>query len=65
MSACLIGWIYLRDRDTNWQPSEPQLAHADAADILTALHEPSRAPHARNLPELALPLGLGQYATSE
>jgi hypothetical protein len=23
-SACLIAWIYLRDRDTNWRPPEHQ-----------------------------------------
>lgn len=25
MCACLIAWIYLRDRDTNWQPPEHAL----------------------------------------
>ncbi len=25
-SACLVGWIYLRDRDTNWRPPERHLA---------------------------------------
>jgi hypothetical protein len=28
--ACLIGWIYLRDRDTSWRPPEQQTARADA-----------------------------------
>jgi hypothetical protein len=28
-SACLLGWIYLRDRDPDWRPpSEGQLAPA-------------------------------------
>jgi hypothetical protein len=43
-SACLVGWIYLRDRDTNWQPSEAQLAHADAAKILSSLRDPDCHP---------------------
>jgi hypothetical protein len=37
--ACLPGWIYLRDRNTSWQPSGQQLARADATvadDILGA-----------------------------
>jgi hypothetical protein len=42
--VCLLGWIYLRDRDTSWRPSEPQLAHADAAEILTALRDPDCHP---------------------
>ncbi len=25
-SACLVGWVYLRDRDTNWRPPERHLA---------------------------------------
>lgn len=32
-SVCLVAWIYLRDRDTNWRPQEPQLARADAAIV--------------------------------
>jgi hypothetical protein len=41
-SACLVGWIYLRDRDTNWlppQPSERQRALADASTTLVVLNE--------------------------
>jgi hypothetical protein len=37
--ACLIGWIYLRDRNTSWRPPEQQTARADATvanDILGA-----------------------------
>jgi hypothetical protein len=36
-SAGLLGWIYLRDRDTHWQPSEPQLAYAAAEGTLSEL----------------------------
>ncbi len=35
--VCLVAWIYLRDRDTNWRPPELQLARADATAILTEL----------------------------
>jgi len=35
--VCLVGWIYLRDRDTNWRPPEPQLARADATVALGEL----------------------------
>jgi hypothetical protein len=35
--ACLIAWVYLRDRDTtNWRPPERQIASADAARTLAA-----------------------------
>jgi hypothetical protein len=37
--VCLLGWIYLRDRDTSWRPPEQQVARTDAvtvADILGA-----------------------------
>lgn len=38
-SACLVAWMYLRDRDTNWRPSEAQIAQDDAKVILRyALH---------------------------
>jgi hypothetical protein len=33
-SVCLVGWIYLRDRDAHWlppQPSEHQRALADTS----------------------------------
>jgi hypothetical protein len=30
MSVSLGSWVYLRDRDTNWQPPEPRLARTDA-----------------------------------
>jgi hypothetical protein len=36
-SAGLLGWVYLRDRDTHWQPSEPQLAYAAAEGTLSEL----------------------------
>jgi hypothetical protein len=36
-SAGLGGWVYLRDRDTNWQPTEPQLAYAAAEGALGKL----------------------------
>jgi len=36
-SAGLLGWIYLRDRDTHWQPTEPQLAYAAAESTLSKL----------------------------
>jgi hypothetical protein len=36
-SAGLVSWIYLRDRDTNWQPSEPQLAYSAAEGTLGEL----------------------------
>jgi hypothetical protein len=35
--VCLVAWIYLRDRNTNWQPPEPQLARVDATAVLTKL----------------------------
>jgi hypothetical protein len=31
---CLVTWIYLRDRDMNWQQPSIQEAQADAADVL-------------------------------
>jgi hypothetical protein len=35
--ACLVVWIYLRDRDTsNWRLPERQIASADAARTLAA-----------------------------
>jgi hypothetical protein len=36
-SAGLVGWIYLRDRDTHWKPTEPQLAYAAAEGTLGKL----------------------------
>jgi hypothetical protein len=37
-SACLIAWIYLRDRDpSSWRPPERQMVRADAAATLAAL----------------------------
>jgi hypothetical protein len=33
-SACMLGWIYLRDRDTHWRPAESQLVRADVAIAL-------------------------------
>jgi hypothetical protein len=36
-SAGLLSWVYLRDRDTHWQPSEPQLAYAAAEGALGEL----------------------------
>jgi hypothetical protein len=36
-SAGLLGWVYLRDRDTHWQPTEPQLAYAAAEGTLSEL----------------------------
>jgi hypothetical protein len=36
-SAGLLGWIYLRDRDTNWRPPEQQLASADAILAISEL----------------------------
>jgi len=36
-SAGLIGWIYLRDRDTNWRPPEQQQASADAVLAISEL----------------------------
>lgn len=40
-SACLVGWIYLRDRgDTNWRPPERHLAPGQRSE-----HRASR-PHA-------------------
>jgi hypothetical protein len=37
-SVCLVGWIYLRDRDTSgWLPPEGRLAHADANYALAEL----------------------------
>jgi hypothetical protein len=37
VSACLLAWVYLRDRDTNWRPPEHQLARIDAAATLNVL----------------------------
>ncbi|HSZ69882.1 MAG TPA: hypothetical protein VK756_05940 [Solirubrobacteraceae bacterium] len=37
-SVALVGWVYLRDRDTaSWRPSERQLARVDAEDVLSAV----------------------------
>jgi hypothetical protein len=36
-SAGLLGWVYLRDRDTHWQPTELQLAYAAAESTLSEL----------------------------
>ncbi len=36
-SASLIGWIYLRDRDTNWHPPGQRLASTDAILALSEL----------------------------
>ncbi len=36
-SAGLLGWVYLRDRDTSWRPPEPQLASAAAEGALSEL----------------------------
>lgn len=36
-SAGLLGWVYLRDRDTHWRPPEPQLASAAAEGALSEL----------------------------
>jgi hypothetical protein len=37
-SACLLAWVYLRDRDpSSWRVPEGQLARADAAAVLAAL----------------------------
>ena len=36
-SVGLLGWVYLRDRDTHWQPTEPQLAYAAAEGTLGEL----------------------------
>lgn len=33
-SLCLVVWIYLRDRDTNWRLPEAQQAHVDVASML-------------------------------
>jgi len=42
--VCLVGWIYLRDRDTNWRPPEPQLAPGRrSAEPL-----PTRSEHSRS-----------------
>jgi len=42
-SACLVGWIYLRDRDTSSYlpppPTEHQRALADASTTLVVLNE--------------------------
>jgi hypothetical protein len=38
VSLCLLGWIFLRDRDTSsWQPPEHQLAQVDANNVLNVL----------------------------
>jgi hypothetical protein len=36
-SAGLLGWIYLRDRDTHWRPPEAQLASSAAEGALSEL----------------------------
>jgi hypothetical protein len=36
-SASMLGWIYLRDRDTDWRPPERQLVRADVAIALSEL----------------------------
>ncbi len=37
-SACLLAWVYLRDRDTaDWRPPARQLAGADARATAAAL----------------------------
>jgi hypothetical protein len=36
-SAGLLGWIYLRDRDTHWHTSESQLASSAAEGALNEL----------------------------
>jgi hypothetical protein len=36
-SACLIGWLYLRDRDTNWRPSPEH-------QLMPVRHSPERRP---------------------
>ena len=45
-SACLIAWIYFRDRDTNWRPPESQLAVKDSVAISAKGAElsPDRSP---------------------
>jgi hypothetical protein len=36
-SLCLLGWIYLRDRDTNWRPAETQVVQANVEGALGEL----------------------------
>lgn len=36
-SGCLVGWIYLRDRDTSWRPGEEQMVIADAYGAISEL----------------------------
>jgi hypothetical protein len=36
-SAGLLGWIYLRDRDTNWRPVETQVVQANVEGALSEL----------------------------
>jgi hypothetical protein len=41
-SVCLLGWVYLRDRDpSGWRPPEQSLARVDAARTLTMLGGPA------------------------
>jgi hypothetical protein len=41
VSAGLIAWVYLRDRDpSSWRPPEGQLARVDARATLAALQGP-------------------------
>jgi hypothetical protein len=37
-SACLVTWIYLRDRDTNWRPPGLQFGQ------ITAIAQAGRSP---------------------
>jgi hypothetical protein len=50
-SVCLVGWIYLRDRDTSSylppQPSERQRALADSSTTLVVLNEGDCHSHCR------------------
>ena len=40
-TLALVGWVYLRDRDTaNWRPPEAQAVHVDARVALAALEGP-------------------------
>ena len=40
-SLCLVGWVYLRNRDTSdWRPPEGQSARVDARAALAALEGP-------------------------
>jgi hypothetical protein len=45
VSLCLLGWVYLRDREpSGWRPPEAQAARVDARIALAALEGP-RCPH--------------------